>query len=171
MSSALDRKNEDLRVSRSHKPSWEELSEMTASEYLKKYYNIVLPPKIAEFWNGAAYIEENGEIVFENPDQEPISGYWDNSNKTPYFDYELEKYLSWYLFDNDPRYGIIPCRPGMVCEINEDGHGYLEFEVYDRENREYLFVGRVIGHASWKEEGDETFVEFVPIAIALEPLS
>jgi len=155
-------------LSRKRRLSYKELKELTPSEYLRKYYNIVLPQKIAEFWDSAGYVEEDGLIDFESPDGELVSGYWESVDGAPFFDSELESYLSWYLFDRDPRYSIIACQPGLVCEIDEND-GYFEFQVYDTEKHEYVFSGAIMGLASWKDEGDNSYVEFVPTHIVIRP--
>jgi hypothetical protein len=144
-----------------------DITKMKPSEYLAKYFGIVLPSKVAEFWDGAAYVEESGVIVFEDPDPEIVGGYWEGGRK-PFFDDELEKYLSWYLFDNDPNISIIACKPGTVCEVSDKGRAYFEFEVGGE--GKIHFAGAVGGRAQSKE-GDESYVEFVPSYIVLRPLS
>jgi hypothetical protein len=159
------------RLTRPRKLSRKELEELTPSKYLKEYFNIVLPPKIAEFWDRAGYVADDGLIDFEDVDGELVSGYWERFEGAPFFDNELAKYLSWYLFDKDPKYSITVCPAGAVCEIHEDD-GYFEFVVYDTEKHEVIFIGTVMGSATWKEEAeDKTYVEFIPTGIVIEPLT
>ena len=150
----------------------EDIMELKPSEYLRKYFNIVLPPKIAEFWDRAAYVEEDGKIDF--PDvvfDTDVEGYWERVEGKPFFDDELRKALSWYLFDKDPKYSIIVCPAGSVCEISEDS-GYFEFMVFDTEKDKLVFSGAVMGTAAWEKEADgKTYTRFLPRYIVLEPRS
>lgn len=164
MTSKLGRRT----ITRSRKLSRKELEELTPSKYLKEYFNIVLPPRIAEFWDRVAYVEENGLIVFEADESELVSGYWERVSGAPFFDNELAKYLSRYLFDKDPKYSVVVCPAGSVCEVRED-HGYFEFEVFDTEKDKPIFSGAVMGLTAWEEVDGKSYVKFVPSYIFIKP--
>jgi hypothetical protein len=144
--------------------------EVKPSEYLAKHFGIALPSNIAEFWDRAAYVEESGAIFFESAEPEIVEGYWE-VGREPFFDRELEKYLSWYLFDNNPNIFIHACEPGTVCVVDDEGRAYLEFEVYERGEGKIHFAGAVGGHSRVKEVDGTSYVEFVPEYIVLKPLS
>jgi hypothetical protein len=149
----------------------EDITELPPSKYLEKYFGIKLPPKVAEFWDRAGYVSEDGLIDFENVNVEGeiVAGYWELSAGKPFFDDELKKFLSWYLFDNDPDFHIFPCMAGMVCEVSED-RGYFEFTVYDRTENNVLFNGAVMGLASAEERNGKDYVVFTPDYIVIEPV-
>jgi len=149
----------------------EDITELPPSEYLEKYFGIRLPPKVAEFWNRAGYVGSDGAIDFENVniEGEIVAGYWELSAGKPFFDDELKKFLSWYLFDNHPGFHVYPCMPGMICEIS-DNRGYFEFTVYNSTGNKVLFTGAVMGLASAEERNGKSYVVFTPDYIVVEPV-
>jgi vacuolar-type H+-ATPase catalytic subunit A/Vma1 len=42
------------------------ITELPPSKYLEKYFGIRLSPKVAEFWDRAGYVSDDGAIDFEN---------------------------------------------------------------------------------------------------------
>ena len=147
-----------------------DIAKMRPSEYLLKYFGIALPSNIAEFWDGAAYVEDTGTIFFESVEPEIVEGYWE-VGREPFFDRKLEKYLSWYLFDSNPDFHISACEPGTVCEISGEGRAYFEFGAYESGEGRAHFAGAVGGRAQVKEVDGWSYVEFVPEYIVLKPLS
>ena len=159
-------------VAQSSKPIKKESKKLVPSKYLKEQYNIELPPMIAKFWDKAGYVDEefNNELIrfdYRNP-TELITGYWERMRAPSFFDYELEKFLSRYLFDEDPRYSIMVCFPDLSCEIDEET-GSFEFWIYDRAKHEVIFFGGAIGRANMKEKDGKSYVEFEPFAIVVMP--
>ena len=146
----------------------EDITELPPSKYLEKYFGIRLPPKVAEFWDRAGYVSDDGSINFEEPDAEVVAGYWEYSAGKPFLDHELRKYLSWYLFDKDPEFHVYVCMPGMLCKVHED-NGHFDFAVYDKTGNKLLFTGAITGHAYLKEENGKTYVEFIPYHITVAP--
>jgi hypothetical protein len=144
--------------------------EMKPSEYLAKRFGIALPSNIAEFWDGAAYVEDTGTIFFESAEPEIVDGYWE-VGREPFFDRELEKYLSWYLFDSNPDFHVSACEPGMVCEISDEDRAYFEFHVYDSTGNRILFGGAVGGSAQVKEVDGRSYVEFRPEWVVVKPIN
>jgi hypothetical protein len=147
------------------------ITEIPPSRYLEKYFGIRLPPKVAEFWDRVGYVSEDGTINFENANVEGIAvaGYWELSAGKPFFDDELRKFLSWYLFDNDPNFHVYPCIAGMTCKVSDD-RGYFEFTVYDSTGNRVLFKGAVMGLASTKERNGRSYVVFIPDYIVIKPV-
>lgn len=148
----------------------EKIEGIPPSQYLAKYFGIVLPSNIADSWDRMAYVEEDGTIVFEEPAQEIVSVYWEFRFE-PFFDRELKKYLSWFLFDNNPDLHISVCEPGTVCEVTRDNSGFFEFRVYDSTGNRTLFSGAVGGTARGKLVDGRVYVEFVPSYIVIKPYS
>jgi hypothetical protein len=148
-----------------------DITELPPSEYLEKHFGIRLPPKVAEFWDRAGYVSSDGAIDFEdaNAEGEIVAGYWELSAGRPFFDDELKKFLSWYLFDSDPDFHVYPCLAGMVCEVSDES-GYFEFVVYDRTGNNVLFTGAVMGPASTKRRKGRGYVVFTPNYIVIEPV-
>jgi hypothetical protein len=146
----------------------ERIEGMPPSRYLVEYFGIVLPDRIADLWDKAAYVEENGTIVFEGVDGEIVGGYWEVGAEPLFYD-ELEKFLSRYLFDSDPGFGILACLSGVVCEVSGDNSGYFEFEVNDRARGRIIFGGAVGGYARVRLTDRRSYVEFVPSYIVIRP--
>jgi hypothetical protein len=131
-----------------------------------KLHNIDLPLDILEFWARTAYVDD-GVIVFDGPDI-LVGGYWEIGRGEPFYDDELKKALKDYLFNNNPNYSILVCPIGAICEIDKEGNGMLEFEVWDVRKDKPIFKGAVyVSHTYFDLDG---YIETPVISIALEPL-
>jgi hypothetical protein len=142
------------------------IEEIEDVEELLKLHNIELPPDVLDFWKRAAYVD-NGVIVFEGPDI-LVGGYWEWREGKPFYDDELKKALKDYLFNNNPNYSIHVCPAGAICEINEEGNGMLEFDVWDVRKDKQIFKGAV--YVSSAYFGEDNYIETPVISIALQPL-
>jgi len=83
------------------------ITELKPSEYLKML-GIELPTSIAEFWDRAGYVEDDGMIDF--PDAHfadmIVEGYVFAGDGKPFLDYEMLDAVWYYLFDRDSRYSL-----------------------------------------------------------------
>ena len=130
----------------------------------------VLPKRLERKWIEWAYVDEEGNIFFDDVDLS-IGGYWERYEGKPFFDDELRKGIEGELFENDPRFDVHACSPGMIFEIDEDGHGHFEFEVWDVKKDEVVFAGVAWGECQIEREGeDENYVECIIHTITLEPV-
>jgi len=134
-------------------------------EFLK-LHNIDLPLDILRFWVETAYVED-GTIVFDAPDIF-VGGYWERKEGKPFYDDELKKALKDYLFNNNPNYSILVCPVGAICEIDKEGNGMLEFEVWDVRKDKPIFKGAV--YVSNIYFGADSYIETPVISIDLKPL-
>jgi hypothetical protein len=110
-----------------------DITELKPSEYLKMC-GIELPSSVAEFWDRAGYVEDDGLIDF--PDAHIadmiVEGYVFAGDGKPFLDSEMLDAAWDYLFDRDPRYGITHTHSN-VEPLEENEYVYhLHCIVYDR---------------------------------------
>jgi hypothetical protein len=128
----------------------------------------VLPKRLESKWLEWAYVDEGGNIIFEDVDLFS-GGYWERREGEPFFDDELRKGIKRELFENDPNFSIHVCGSGMICEIDEDGHGVFEFEVWDVKKHEMVFTGVAWGECQIERERED-YVECIIHTVTLEPV-
>jgi hypothetical protein len=128
----------------------------------------VLPKRLEKKWLEWAYVDEEGNIIFENVDLSS-GGYWERLEGEPFFDDELRKGIRRELFENDPNFNVHVCGSGMICEIDEDGHGVFEFEVWDVKKDKVVFRGVARGDCLMGT-GMEAYVECIIHTVTLEPV-
>ena len=128
----------------------------------------VLPKRLERKWLEWAYVDERGNITFENVDLSS-GGYWERLEGEPFFDDELRKGIRRELFENNPNFNVHVCGSGMICEIDEDGHGVFEFEVWDVKKDKVVFRGVARGDCLMGT-GMEAYVECVIRTVTLEPV-
>jgi hypothetical protein len=128
----------------------------------------VLPKRLEREWLEWAYVDEEGNIIFDDVDLSP-RGYWARLEGEPFFDDELRKEIMRELFENHPNFDVHVCGSGRICEIDEDGHGVFEFEVWDVKKDKIVFRGVARGDCL-TEDREETFVECIIRTVTLEPV-
>jgi hypothetical protein len=133
---------------------------------VKKTIRRILPEHLEKKWLGWAEIDKRGNIIFEDVEIYP-AGYWERYKGKPFFDDELGSGLKKVLFEDDPRFDVYACSPGMICEI-DDGHGYFEFDVWDVKEDKQVFRGAAWGVCVVDEE--EGYVDCIIRTVVLKPV-
>jgi hypothetical protein len=117
-----------------------DITELKPSEYVKMH-GIELPPSIAEFWDRAGYVEDDGCIDFPDASSANIvvEGYVFAGDGKPFLDREMLDAVWDYLFDRDPRYGITHTHSD-VEPLEGSEYGYRLYGiVYDRKLQRDVF--------------------------------
>jgi hypothetical protein len=127
----------------------------------------ILPEHLEKKWLTWAEIDERGNILFEDVEIYP-AGYWERYEGKPFFDDDLRSGLKKELFEDDPGFDVHACGPGMICEIDEDGHGYFEFDVWDVRKDRQVFRGTAWGECVVNEE--EGYVDCIIRTVVLKPV-
>jgi len=117
-----------------------DITELKPSEYLNML-NIELPPSIAEFWNRAGYIEDDGQIDFPNASfaDKIVEGYVFASDGKPFLDSEMIDAVLDYLFDKDPRYSITHTHSDVTPLEGNEYVYHLHCIVYDKKLQRDVF--------------------------------
>jgi hypothetical protein len=130
----------------------------------------VLPKRLERKWLEWAYVDRSGNIVFENVDL-LSEGCWERCKGKPLFDDDLRKGIMRELFENDSNFDVHVCGSGRICEIDEDGHGVFEFEVWDVKKDRVVFAGVAWGECQIeREREDKNYVECIIHTVTLEPV-
>jgi hypothetical protein len=126
--------------------------------------------RIPRRWRGWAgiSIDERGNIHFEGVAL-LSRGFWERLEGEPFFDDELRKGIRRALFNYDPDFDVRVCGSGMICEIDENGHGTFEFEVRDVKKNRVAFRGVAQGNCLMGT-GIEAYVECIIHTITLKPV-
>jgi hypothetical protein len=137
---------------------------------VEKIIRRILPKHLEKKWLGWAETDEEGNIFFDDVDMS-LGGYWERYEGKPFFDDELRKEIERELFENDPNFSVRACGSGMICEIDEEGRGVFEFEVWDLKKDKVVFTGVAWGECQIeREREDKNYVECIINTVTLKPV-
>jgi hypothetical protein len=151
-----------------------EITELKPSEYLKMR-GIELPQSIAEFWDRAGYVEDDGLIDFCKARvwDMIVEGYVFASDGKPFLDSEMIDAVWGYLFDRDPRYGITHTHSN-VEPLNENEYvHHLHCIVYDRKLQRDVFrvvASFIVTVTESQPDGLPRYAQAVLDYITVEPM-
>ena len=157
------------------------------SRYLARH-DIILPPDLAEMWDGAAYLEfyehmDKMGIVFENITGAIFAAGYVGIGVPREEDFyeDLASEIANFLFgEYKDRFHVYVCPPGNYCSIEEEDEiagegvkgyqGFFDFEIWDVELDAPVFIGSIYGSMGKeldKSSEEVSYMTFMPFEMVI----